>query len=74
MMVITILLFLNQESLLAAQEKTIFYQLTYQMENVTGQITINGFVVTEIVEKSGNGTSALNPWLIGENALKAEVK
>ncbi len=56
------------------QEKTKFYQLTYQVENVTGQITINGFVVTELKGKTGNGSAALNPWLIGENELKAELK
>ncbi len=55
-------------------EKTKFYQLTYQTENVTGQITINGFVVTEMEGKTGNGAAALNPWLIGDNELKAEVK
>jgi hypothetical protein len=74
MMVIAILLLLPQGGLGAAQEKTRFYQLTYQTENVSGQITINGFVVTELEEKSGNGTVALNPWLVGENELKAEVK
>ncbi|RPJ09196.1 MAG: hypothetical protein EHM36_04560 [Deltaproteobacteria bacterium] len=31
-------------------------------------------LVTEMKEKSGNGTAALNPWLIGENELKAELK
>lgn len=55
------------------QEKTKVYQLTYQMENVTGQITINGFVMTEMNGTTGNGTAALNPWLIGDNELKAEV-
>lgn len=54
--------------------KAKFYQLTYQMENVTGQITINGFVVTDIEKEGGNGTAALNLWLIGDNELKAEVK
>ncbi len=56
------------------QEKTKFYQLTYQVENVAGQITINGFVVTEMEGKTGNGAAALNPWLIGDNELKAELK
>ena len=51
MMVIAILLLQNQGGLAAAQEKTKFYQLTYQTENVTGQILINGFVVTEIEGK-----------------------
>ncbi len=54
-------------------EKTKVYQLTYQVENVTGQITLNGFVMTEMDGKSGNGTDVLNPWLIGENELKAEA-
>jgi len=55
------------------QERTKIYQLTSQMENVSGQVTINGFVITEMDGKVGNGTAALNPWLIGENELKAEV-
>jgi len=58
---------------MAMQERTKIYQLTYQMENVSGQVTINGFVITEMDGKVGNGTAALNPWLIGENELKAEV-
>jgi hypothetical protein len=74
MMVIAILLLEDQGGMCAMQEKTKVYQLTYQTENVTGQITINGFVVTEMKEKSGNGAAALNPWLIGENELKAELK
>jgi hypothetical protein len=74
MMVVVMLLFFNQGDVNAAQEKTIFYQLTFQMENVTGQIKLNGFIVTEITEKSGNGAVALNAWLIGDNELKAEVK
>lgn len=73
MMVIAILLLQNQEGFAAAQEKTKFYQMTYQAENVRGQILINGFVVTEIEGKNGNGTAVLNPWLTGENELKAEV-
>jgi hypothetical protein len=74
LMVIAILLVHGQGGMVAMAEKTKFYQLTYQMENVTGLITINGFVVTELNGKSGNGTAALNPWLIGENELKAELK
>ena len=58
---------------MAVQEKAKFYQMTFQTENVTGQITINGFVMTEMDGKTGNGAAALNPWLIGENELKAEV-
>lgn len=57
-----------------AGEKAKFYQMNYQMENVTGVITINGFVVTEPDGKIGSGSAALNIWLIGENELKAEVK
>lgn len=74
MMVIGMLLLQDQGGVFAVQEKTKFYQLTYQTENVTGQIAINGFVVTEMKEKTGNGTAALNPWLIGENELKVELK
>ena len=73
MMVIAILLLQNQGGLIAMQEKTKIYQLTYQMENVTGRVTINGFVITEMEGKVGSGTAALNPWLTGENEVKAEV-
>ena len=58
---------------MAMEEKAKIYQLTYQMENVRGQITINGFVLTKMDEKNGNGADILNIWLIGENELKAEV-
>ena len=74
MVVIGMLLLQDQRGISAMQEKAKFYQLTYQMENVTGQIIINGFVVTEMEGKTGNGSAALNPWLIGENELKAELK
>jgi hypothetical protein len=74
MVVIGILLLQHRGGISAMQEKTKFYQLTYQAENVLGQITINGFVVTEMEGKTGNGSAALNVWLIGENELKAELK
>jgi len=74
LMVVAILLLQPQGGISAMQEKTKFYQLTYQMENVTGRITINGFVVTEMEGKTGNGSAALNPWLIGDNELRAELK
>lgn len=73
-MVIAVLLLQVQGGIFAMQEKIKFYQLIYQTENVTGQITINGFIVTEMKEMSGSGTAPLNPWLIGENELKAELK
>jgi hypothetical protein len=73
MLVIAILLLQNRGGFAAMQEKVKFYQLTYQTENVTGLIAVNGFVMTEMDGKSGNGTAVLNPWLIGENELKIEV-
>jgi hypothetical protein len=74
MMVIPMLLLQNHGALASSQEKTKFYQLTFQAENVTGRIAINGFVITEMDGKSGNGSAVLNPWLIGENEINAEVK
>jgi len=71
--VIAILLLQNQRILAATKEKTKFYQLTYQTENVIGLIAVNGFVMTEMEGKSGNGTASLNPWLIGENEIRVEV-
>jgi hypothetical protein len=57
-----------------ASEGPVFHQLTYQTENATGQIMINGFVVTEVEGRTGSGSAALNPWLIGDNELKVELK
>jgi hypothetical protein len=74
LVLITILLLLNQGGSIAMEKKTKFYQVTYQMENVQGQILINGFVVTAMDGKNGTGTAVLNPWLIGDNELKAEAK
>ncbi len=73
-MIVVAVLFLLDQGGVFAVEKTKFYQLTYQVENVSGQITVNGFVVTEMEGKTGNGSAALNPWLIGENELKADLK
>jgi hypothetical protein len=73
MMALVMVLLLSQEGFAAMQEKTKFFQMTFQAENVKGQIAINGFVITEMEGTSGNGTAVLNPWLIGENELKAEV-
>ncbi len=67
------LLIPNQGGLIAMHEKTKVYQLTYQVENVTGQITLNGFVMTEMKGAIGNGTASLNPWLVGDNELEVEV-
>ena len=73
MLVLSTLLLQDRGALAAMQEKVKFYQLTYQTENVIGRIAVNGFVLTELEGKSGNGTASLNPWLIGENELKVEV-
>lgn len=74
MTAIVILLVYGQAGIVNSEEKTKFYQLTYQMENISGVISINGFALTEMKYKSGNGTAVLNPWLIGDNELTAEVK
>lgn len=74
MIIIALLLLQNPPDSFAAQEKTIFYQLTYQTENVVGQIILNGFIVTEMEGKGGNGSASLNPWLIGENELNVEAR
>ncbi|MFH0977412.1 MAG: hypothetical protein V1874_16660 [Spirochaetota bacterium] len=73
-MIITAFLMLLSGGMVAMQEKTIFYQMTYQTENVTGQLLVNGFVITEFDGKTGNGSAALNPWLIGDNEIKADIK
>jgi hypothetical protein len=75
LLIVTVIMSIHgQGGMAAVGEKTKFYQMTYQTENVTGTIMINGFVMTEIKEKSGNGTAVLNPWLIGDNELKTEIK
>lgn len=73
-MMLTAMLFFRDGDSEAMQGKVKFYQMTYQTDNVAGNIEINGFVITEITGKTGNGTAVLNPWLVGENELKAVLK
>lgn len=71
---IVFLLVHGQAGLVNSEEKIKIYQLTYQSQNVTGNITINGFVITVMKGKTGTGTDVLNPWLIGDNEVNAELK
>ena len=74
MMFIVLLLFSGKGDMAAMQEKIKIFQLTYQSENVSGMITINGFAISEMKGKTSTGTDVLNPWLIGDNEVKAELK
>lgn len=56
------------------EKKPKMYQLTWEADNVVGDVAINGFVVTELDGSSGNGSASLNPWLTGENELTVVLK
>jgi len=50
------------------------YQATWQGENVSGRLTINGFTITELKGGPVTGTAAVNVWLTGGNEIRAELR
>jgi hypothetical protein len=64
----------NAGGAVGMEKKTILYQLTWEADNVVGEIVINGFAVTALDGSSGNGSASLNPWLMGENELTVVLR
>jgi len=72
--VVLVIMLFQAPFLLAKFGKVTFSQLTYQSENLTEYISINGFKVIELNEKCGAGGAPLNIWLIGKNNLQIELQ
>lgn len=49
------------------------YQASWQGDNVSGQLTINGFSISRLDGGPVSGTAPLNIWLVGKNEIRAEL-
>ena len=57
-----------------AEEKGIIYQATWQGDNISGELYVNGFVIESFHGFQSAGGFPLNPLLIGKNEIWAKVR
>src|SRR5512136_1447681 len=57
-----------------AEPKNTLYQAMWQGENISGELYVNGFIITSFKGSQSFGTSPLNPFLIGNNEIWAKVR
>ena len=50
------------------------YQIMWNADNVEGEVYINDFAVSSLKGEMGSGSASLNPWLIGENEVRVELR
>ncbi len=50
------------------------YQLTWNSDNVTGNLFVNEFLIANFTGSQDTGTAPLNVWLIGDNEIRVELK
>jgi hypothetical protein len=50
------------------------WQVTWQGDNVSGRLTINGFTISQLAGGPVSGGTPLNIWLTGHNELKVEAR
>jgi len=55
-------------------KKKIIYQAMWNSDNITGEIYINGFLITDFNGSQSAGTSPLNAFLIGKNEIRAQAR
>jgi hypothetical protein len=71
---LAVLCSLSMEAAAAKGQGDRIYQVTWQGENVSGRLTINGFSITELKGGPVTGTAAVNVWLTGGNEIRAELR
>ena len=49
------------------------YQIMWKAENISGELMINGFTISQFQDGSVSGTAALNIWLTGSNEIKSAI-
>jgi hypothetical protein len=54
--------------------KVKIYQMTWESDNVSGSLYVNGFLVNSFKGTLDTGTAPLNVWLAGSNEVTAELK
>lgn len=57
-----------------AEEKGIIYEATWQGDNISGELYVNGFVIEGFKGTQSAGGFPLNPFLIGKNEIWAKVR
>jgi hypothetical protein len=57
-----------------ADSKNIIYQATWQGDNISGELYVNGFVIEGFHGSQSFGTAPVNPLLIGNNKIWAKVR
>jgi hypothetical protein len=56
------------------EEKNIIYQATWQGDNISGELYVNGFIIENFKGSQSAGGYPLNPLLIGNNEIRAKVR
>ncbi|MFH0976518.1 MAG: hypothetical protein V1874_12120 [Spirochaetota bacterium] len=54
--------------------KVKIYQMTWESDNVSGSLYVNGFLINTFKGTQDTGTAPLNVWLAGNNEFTAELK
>jgi hypothetical protein len=67
-------LFVAQVVSVEAEPKNIIYQAMWQGDNISGELYVNGFIITGFSGSQSAGGSPLNPFLIGKNKIWAKVR
>jgi hypothetical protein len=57
-----------------AESKDIIYQATWQGNNISGELYVNGFIIEGFHGSQSFGTAPVNPLLIGNNKIWAKVR
>ncbi|MEI7637766.1 MAG: hypothetical protein WCJ37_10705 [Syntrophus sp. (in: bacteria)] len=58
---------------MAKGQKNKIYQVMWQGENISGQLMINGFTISQFQGGAVTGSAALNIWLTGSNEIKSTI-
>jgi len=58
---------------MAKGQKSKIFQVMWQGGNVSGQLMINGFIISQFQGGPVTGTAALNIWLTGSNEIKVAI-
>jgi hypothetical protein len=58
----------------SAKPKNTIYQVMWQGDNVSGELYVNGFIITGFKGFQSAGGAPVNPFLIGKNKIWAKVR
>ncbi len=64
----------GEKELQGKEGKVKIYQMTWESDNVSGSLYVNGFLINTFKGTQDTGTAPLNVWLAGNNEVTAELK